>query len=738
MPLDSLNLQQEYRTKVTDVSKRFIVPILSQAVVYKRAVGFFSSSCLLEISKGIGALAKNGGKIFLVASPRLSEEDVEAINEGYKSRDETIKKALTRELPNQEELSSDDRARLNLLANLIAIGMLDIKIAFIDDGSGFGIYHEKLGLVEDRDGNTVAFTGSMNETKSALVSNYEAIDVYCSWKSEDATRVQNKETAFDAIWNNIEPGITTRTFPEVSALIQKKYLVDKPNLDIDADFESAKNIDIVNAGQTRLKPGICGQPTQPENLEVRDYQKEAVESWSENGYIGLFDMATGTGKTITSLLGLVDLYEHCDGSLIAIITCPYQHLVEQWVGDLSWFGVKPIIAYSSSKQRDWKKRLKKAIFNHKIGVPRASFVCCITTNATLATDSMQEILRGISGNALIIADEAHNLGAPGYQKTLTGIYNYRLGLSATIDRHHDPDGTAFLMHYFSKICIEYPLDKAIREGKLTRYIYHPVICVLTNDELAEYRRLTKELGKKMAFGKKHDRMPKSAEIIAQQRSRVIAGAKDKLQKLLTAIKPYRDDKYILVYCGATKVLDYGFDTTGVDDSDERQITRVVSMLGNDLNMSVSKFTSEEDIDERDTLKGQFAKGNLQALVAIKCLDEGVDIPNIRTAFILASTTNPKEYIQRRGRLLRLAKGKKYAEIYDFVTLPYSINDASGMTTEELRTVFTLVSNETERAFEFARFAENFAEAEGMIDEISEAFRLDEIRTIIEHEKHGSR
>ena len=155
-------------------------------------------------------------------------------------------------------------------------------------------------------------------------------------------------------------------------------------------------------------------------------------------------------------------------------------------------------------------------------------------------------------------------------------------------------------------------------------------------------------------------------------------------------------------------------------------------------MSVSKFTSEEDIDERDTLKGQFAKGNLQALVAIKCLDEGVDIPNIRTAFILASTTNPKEYIQRRGRLLRLAKGKKYAEIYDFVTLPYSINDASGMTTEELRTVFTLVSNETERAFEFARFAENFAEAEGMIDEISEAFRLDEIRTIIEHEKHGSR
>ncbi len=175
------------------------------------------------------------------------------------------------------------------------------------------------------------------------------------------------------------------------------------------------------------------------------------------------------------------------------------------------------------------------------------------------------------------------------------------------------------------------------------------------------------------------------------------------------------------------------DENGQDDMDKdiRQISVVVDMLGNDLGMAVSKFTSEEDMSEREVLKKEFSNGNIQALVAIKCLDEGVNIPNIRTAFMLSSTTNPKEYIQRRGRLLRLSPGKEYAEIYDLITLPFSVEDASSLPLDDIRGMYTLINNEVERGFEFARYAQNFAEAQTTLDEISESYRMDELRMLIE-------
>ena len=197
MSLKDLEIKNEYRSKITDVVSSFFVPVLSESCSYKRSVGFFSSSSLIEISKGICSLAVRGGKIKLVTSPCLSDEDVETIKTGYKNRDEVIKNALIRELkePNNEfELD-----RLALLAHLITIGTLDIKVAVVDNG--IGIYHEKLGLMEDRDDNIVAFSGSMNESETAIRKNYEAIDVFCSWNDKDVDRVREKNQAFDAIWN---------------------------------------------------------------------------------------------------------------------------------------------------------------------------------------------------------------------------------------------------------------------------------------------------------------------------------------------------------------------------------------------------------------------------------------------------------------------------------------------------------------------------------------------------------
>ena len=299
------------------------------------------------------------------------------------------------------------------------------------------------------------------------------------------------------------------------------------------------------------------------------------------------------------------------------------------------------------------------------------FFCFISTNATFATARVQRLIRKLTGNVLFVADEAHNLGAKNLKQLLPEHIPYRLGLSATLERHGDEEGTEALIQYFGKSCIEYSLDRAIQEKKLTPYRYYPIAVYLTESEHEEYERLTKEINKNLVKtrGGKY-KLTEYGEILAMKRARLIAAASGKIAALREAILPYKDDNYILVYCG-TRYLRVPEDEFGAvdDESELRQIDLVTEMLGNELNMKVSQFTSREDMQERAILKREFAKGeNLQALIAIKCLDEGVNIPQIRTAFILASTTNPKEYIQRRGRVLRLAEGKEYAEIYDFVTL----------------------------------------------------------------------
>jgi superfamily II DNA or RNA helicase len=450
--------------------------------------------------------------------------------------------------------------------------------------------------------------------------------------------------------------------------------------------------------------------------------------WGEKqDFRGIFDMATGTGKTFTGLGAIVRLYEVLEGKLAVVIVCPYQHLVEQWVEDIETFGIKPIIGYSASIQKDWFRRLERAIFNQKLQVKGREFFCFVCTNATFATSKVQAQLNKIRGNALLLVDEAHNFGAERLSRLMTNKYNFRLALSATIDRHNDEEGTAKLYSFFGNKCIEYSLERAIAEGKLTRYKYYPIITTLNEEEMAVFSSLTNEISKCLIRGKNGKyRLSEKGKILAIRRARLVAGIENKLSKLIEYIQPYIMKKFILVYCGATTTLRDDQDASDTADEDLRQIDAVTNILGNTLNMRVSQFTSREDIFEREQLKREFATGeNLQALIAIKCLDEGVNIPAIRTAFILASTTNPKEYIQRRGRVLRLAQGKEYAEIYDFLALPRPLHEVPSLTDEQVRRELSLVKNELARAQEFARVAMNMAEAEQVIDSIKEAYSIND-------------
>lgn len=716
MSLLDVNLKKEYRSPRDDVVNEFYIPLLKESTLYKRSVGFFSSSSLLEISYGITKLINNKGKIQLIVSPNLSEEDIDAINKGYEIRESIIERALLQYITEPQNYFEEER--LNLLATLIAEEKLDIKIAFSLKDQQLGLYHEKLGLMYDNENNIIAFSGSMNETENAFLNNYEIVDVFTSW--EDYDRVNLKEEAFNKLWNNEDSSAIICDFPKVAKeklLSYKKEYVDW-NIDEKEFVNRAKN-SVQSEKIDKLK-SVTNSPEIPIGVTLHDYQKDAIINWKNNNYRGIFDMATGTGKTYTGLGAITQLYKDKRGKLAVIIVCPYQHLVDQWVDDILSFNINPIIGHSSSEQRDFKQKFKMAIMDYNLGV--RNFFCFVCTNGTFATDYIQTQINNIRGDVLLVVDEAHNFGATNLKQTLIPKFNYRLALSATLERHGDEEGTQVLLNYFEKKCIQFSLEEAIEKKFLTPYEYHPIVVYLTKEELSEYHRLSKELSKCIIKKNEKSKLTERGKVIAQKRSRVVAGAYNKTFALAKEIKPYKKDNHILVYCGATTI-----DEQDKNGDDMRQIDAITELLGKELNMNVAQFTSREDSSTRDILKKKFSDGDyLQVLVAIKCLDEGVNIPTIKTAFILASTTNPKEYIQRRGRVLRKYPGKEFAIIYDFITLPRPLDEAINLTYDEIRCEKSMVKNEINRMIEFKRLALNRMESDILIDEITNTYHLNDL------------
>ena len=715
MSFRDIELKPEYRSRLDNVIRDFYTPVLKQAVVYKRAVGFFSSSALLSLTAGISGLIRNGGSIQVIASPRLSQEDIEAINDGLRRRDDVIKEVLLREL--HEPKGKFEEARLNLLNNLIAADRLEIKIAFLEDDNIVGMFHEKLALMYDNEENIIAFSGSMNESANAFTKNYEAIDVFASW-TQDVDRVYNKQSAFNAMWEDYEPGIKVIDFPEVNTEILKRYKVnDRIDTNLDEEpFESERPL--------IEEPPIQVGPMVPSYVHMRQYQMDAIEEWAKQDYVGIFDMATGTGKTYTALAAVARLFSDMNQNLAVIIVCPYQHLVEQWKEDIVAFGMKPIVCYSASSQKNWRERLKTAVSSFNLGVQ--DHFCMVSTNATFSIDYVQDMVAKLHGNVVLIVDEAHNFGAENLSKTLLPHIPFRLALSATIDRHGDPEGTQKLYDYFGEKCIEYSLKDAIDNDMLTPYYYHPISVSLNEDELSNYLDLTAKIRRNIHEDKDGKiKLSEYVKMLLIKRARLVAGASEKISTLRRLMNDFKDKNKILVYCGATTMHDVDYQEGKPPIDEARQIDIVAEMLGNDLGMRVTKFTSEENADERERIKADFAEGkHLQALVAIRCLDEGVNIPSIRTAFILASSTNPKEYVQRRGRVLRKYPGKNHAVIFDFVTLPIPLNQVGEYDADVVDSLKSLAKREIVRIKDFAAIAENPFDSDALIAEIQRSYNIE--------------
>ena len=404
MSFENLNIKNCYRTADDDIINDFLSPALKETKIYKRAAGFFSSTALVELSKGIAGLIKNDGKMQLIVSPKLSNEDIFAIKEGYRKKEEIINNCLINSL--KEELIDTDKDRLNLMIDLISRGILNIKIAILDNDNDFGMYHEKIGILIDGENNKLAFTGSYNESLNSYINNFESLDVYSSLKGE-YERIDEKNINFDKMWNDVTNKSKVVDIPEAvkRELFEVYYEEEKVKTEEEIIFNESLH-------PKRLKPKLSFD-------KLRDYQKEAILKWEANNYVGIFDMATGTGKTFTAIGGATRLYEKLKGNLAVIIICPYTHLVEQWAEDLIQFGFDPIIGYGESNDKRWKEKLENKSLLFKLDSPNDKFFCFITTNSSYKRPFIQEQLKRIENkNVLFIVDEAHNLGAPDMLKRL--------------------------------------------------------------------------------------------------------------------------------------------------------------------------------------------------------------------------------------------------------------------------------------------------------------------------------
>ena len=696
--LTELELEITYRSDEAHLVSAFYIPCLSRSVQYNRAVGFFTSNGISLAAQGVAQLLKNDGNMRLVASPCLSEEDIHAIQEGYAKREDILHRAIERVFQDIEDIALRDR--LSALSWLIANGHLEVKLAIRvnPDGTlGRGIYHEKIGIFVDSESNYIAFRGSSNETIGGLIDNFESIEVFWSWEDYQE-RASRKFQEFERLWENKTHGLDVIDFTEATAEVLRPY---KSEIPPDSDpFESfPRGEGYGHLGKT------SGTPEIPSDIQLRDYQEDAVRNWFKNNGNGTLKMATGSGKTITALAIVSRLYGFKKIKHLVVV-CPFQHLVTQWGRECQRFGLEPILAFESRHR--WYEDLGTQLYNVEAG--STLFLSVITTNKTFASDIFQSQLKNFPKATLILADEVHNLGAKALITKLPSFIRYRLGLSATPERWFDDSGSTKLFEYFGKkLEPEFTLKDAIKKKALVPYRYYPIFVNLTEDELDEYLDLSERIAKLWSNDVEEEKESPALKALLIRRARLIATAENKLTALRDLMIIHADDTHMLFYCGDGKVEDE-------DGEILRHVEAVCKLLGHDLGIKVDTFTAETLLADRKDLLERLDSGDLQGLVAIRCLDEGVDVPSIHKAVILASSTNPRQFIQRRGRILRPSPGKTHAEIYDMIIVP----ELKGQPSDTER---NLMRRELFRYIEFADLALNPGEARARILPFQEKYGL---------------
>ncbi len=571
----------------------------------------------------------------LVASPRLAPEDSEAIERGYQAREDVVCRALLREIETTPDAVTQDR--LGFLAWMIAEERLEVQIALPVDSEGRlrrGLYHEKLGIFTDDQGNSVVFTGSPNETGGGLVENFEALDVFCSWKDPEG-RVPRKINHFEKLWENETDGLSVVSFP---AAARARLLEYRP------------------VTRPTSEPQSLSESFQSFPAYLWDHQIEAIQAWEANHRQGLLSMATGSGKTRIALVAT----ERCPSLNLVVIAVPSKPLVEQWDEKLREHTDLPSAILVQDSYRQWQERLFSQLRAAR-RAPDSKPVVAIGTLKSLAGQRFESVFEdgGVSDRVLLIIDEVHNAGAPTYQRVLRESFPWRLGLSATPTRHFDEQGTAKLQEYFGSTVYSYTMRQALDEDRLCPYRYYVYPAHLSEEEFEEYTTLTQQIlagrgkGTQEVSQRTDNRLDQDSERVKQlliRRARILKKCEAKMEALERALAEH-PSKRGLIYC-----------------ADHEQLERAAEVLQQTQHLYLT-YTSKTKPAKRHQVLDALATGHVPWVVAIDCLDEGVDVPAVDEAIILASSSNKRQFIQRRGRILRDAAGKAEATLIDVLALP---------------------------------------------------------------------
>lgn len=652
--LPSLDLDTEYRSSREEAVSHFFRPCLSRSVIYRRAVGYFKSTVFAVIGRDVAQLALRGGKIKLICSPNLSSEDIDSIALGHAQKSSIIPQRLKQEI---EELFSATSSRFNLqmLALLVSTGSIEIKIAMRADSKG--LYHEKIGIFEDAMKNLVTFKGSSNETWSGWhqSGNFESVEVFCGWREgREAIRVQKHLEHFNSLWSEQDEDVEVFPFPVDATETLKRFAM--PETDLKLFLEGSQ----------------LSKKRQP-----MPHQLQAIESWKNQGKRGVLQHATGSGKTFTAITALK---EHVRSGKPTLILVPSRLLLEQWLEEVRAELPSSAILAAGGGHNRWRTRDKLSSFSND---DRESGQRVIV--ATMQTASSENFRKGLNAgdHLMIVADEVHQIGSPRNSKFFEVNCGPRLGLSATPERYGDPEGTAKILEYFGPVVEPIiTLEDAIDAGRLVKYEHFPHVVNLTAEEAEEWSAVSKQIKREIARSSKPNQpliLTERAKLLLIQRSRIAKKAVNKVGLAVEVIKEnFFSGESWLIYC---------------EDSD--QLNEVVSAL-NTANFETIVYHSEMDGDRDATMSWFREFGGI--LVSIRCLDEGVDIPDVSHALILASSQNPRQFIQRRGRVLRKAPHKHIATIHDAIVVPVKGDDEE----EQL----SLLKSELARAIEFADHAVN--------------------------------
>ena len=696
MTFKELDIKACYESGTNDIIEEFYDPVLSLSTRYDRIAGFFSSSAMAIVARGMSQFLMNGGRMRLITSPILNPSDADIIRKLTEKPEALSSEDLGINLQNIADAFTSNHVKA--LGWLLKNGYLDIRLAIVVDDKGVwnanatsaGLFHQKVGVLTDFEGNEISFSGSINETASAWVNNDEEFKVFKAWSSTEY--FSRDKSRFEEYWNNQRKNIKVFDLPTAvkSDLVSYAKDFDRESISIRRYKEyKRKKFDFKES-----------------SISLFPYQCEALNKWKSNHYNMLFEMATGTGKTRTAIAGIAHLCDRIK-SLIVIISTPQNTLSKQWMSEIQTLNLitdETIIADGTNPK--WRIQIQQMLFKNGAGL--ANHCIIFTTHNTASSDDFNSIIQSSlspTTKVLFVGDEVHWLGAGHFRKALRPNYQYRIGLSATPSRWFDDEGTEVLQTHFGNEQFVFSIHDALTQYNplskrhfLVCYNYHISKVALSDDESVRYKQITKRLIQLSSKIKDDTDAAENYRRLLEKRANIIKNANSK----------YRELERLLDELNAKKCLD-----DLIIFVSPQQIGTVKSILVA-KNVLFHKLTEQEGthpesqyngLSEREHIIKLFKSKEYQALLAIKCLDEGIDIPSANKGILMASGTNPREYVQRIGRIIRQAEGKLFADLYDIC-----VSSAEGLTLEEEKLEKSLREKEIIRLKEVAENAINSADA----------------------------